>query len=238
MNALTRRLISSAAMAIVMITSMSSQALGDVILTFDLNPTNNAALIPQDYGDRVTASPDSNGYSYNIVDDNLPGGTPNVLVEYGSNNPGVAGPGVWTSGYGDLTNIYFNDADADDAVQILFSADPGFEVGLFSFEMAAFGSDDLMVAGLEVRNGEGDILWSMGATTIVSGNAHNTFDLGAGVFGSALILDIDLTGLGFLSDNIGIDNVQFGQRGGAVPEPGSATLLLLGTGLMSLRRRR
>lgn len=102
--------------------------------------------------------------------------------------------------------------------------------------MTAFSSD-LSVQGLEVRNGGGDVLWSMGVTPIASGMSHNTFDLGAGVFGNTLILDIDLTGLGGSSDNIAIEDVQFGQQAGALPEPGAAAQLL-GTGLMLLQRCR
>ncbi len=193
------------------------------ILTFDHNPIGNFVRIDQRYGDRVTSSPDAFGHQYGQVNDGL-GPTPNVLLSYGG-----ALPTLWTAGYGDLVNVYYNDQDGQTSLDLTLTADPGFEVGLFAFDLASFSNSGQTVPGLEVRNASsGTVLFSRGAT-FVTGTTSTGFDFPAGLFAPALTLEIDLTGLGTLSDNIAIDNVYFAQQ---VPEP--STLLFLGSGLAGL----
>ena len=202
------------------------------VLSFDHNPIGNFVRIDQDYGDRVTSSPDALGHQYGLVNDGF-GTTPNVLLSYGG-----ALPTLWTTGYGDLVNVYFNDQDGQTSLDLTLNADPGFEVGLFGFDLASFSSAGQTIPGLQVRNATNDaILFSQGAT-LVTGTSHIDFDFPAGLFAPALTLDIDLTGLGTVSDNIALDNVYFVQQM-VIPEP--STLLLLGTslaGLASCRRPR
>ena len=75
---------------------ISQPLLAGVVLSFDHNPLVNFEPISQDYGDRVTASPDALDHRYELVDDGF-GNTPNVEVAYGGSIPSIR-----TSGYGDL----------------------------------------------------------------------------------------------------------------------------------------
>ena len=55
---------------------------------------------------------------------------------------------------------------------------------------------------------------------------HLDFDFAGGLFGSELNIIVDTTGMGGNSDNIGLDNIQFGQD--VVPEPSAYAMLVLG----------
>ncbi len=194
------------------------------VLTFDHNPLGNFVRIDQNYGDRVTNSPDAFGHQYSIVDDGF-GPTPNIEVRYG----GVL-PTIWTTGYGDLVNLLFNDQDGDTTLSLTLTADPGFKVGLFGFDLASFTGAGQTIPGIQVRNAANNsVLFSRG-TTFVTGASHNDIDFAGGLFASAIDIDIDLTGLGSVSDNIGIDNVYFTQV--VIPLP--AAIWLFGSGLLGL----
>jgi hypothetical protein len=109
----------------------ASPAAADTILTFDVLGITNHGNINQAYGDRVAGPADASG-SYGT--DGL-GFTPNVLVGYGTSGED---PALWTTGYGNLTNIYFNDADNDTTLTTRFTADAGYLVNLVSFDIASF----------------------------------------------------------------------------------------------------
>lgn len=216
-------------LTLVFVFSLQSRTSADVVLIFDQSGgTGNGQQLDQDYGDRVTASPDGNGHQYDIITGAGLGLTPNVEMSYG---PGI--PRLWILGYGDLTNVYYEEDMNDGALEMTFDADPGYEVGLFGFDVAAFLSDRT-IAGLSVVDGNNNVLWSQGST-LISGTSHNDFDFVNGLFAESLTLSIDLSGLGSDYNDIGIDNVHFAQR--AIPEPGSG-LLLLGVGVAVFSRRR
>ena len=220
--------------ATILVVSATSGGFGDVVLTFDHNPIANFLDIDQDYGDRVTSSVDANGHMYDIILGNGLGTTPNVETTYG---PG-GDPALWTSGFGDLTNVYFNDDDFDNSLQLTLAADPGFQVGLFGFDVASFLAAGQTVQGIEVRDGDGNSLWSIGSQLITGPGGHNDYDFVGGLFASSLTIDIDLTGLGNLSDDIALDNVHFGQQVVAVPEPSTGGALFFVFALCSTRIRR
>jgi len=210
---------------------LSMNANADVVLTFDQSGIFDSVLIDQNYGDRVTASPDGNGHAYDIITGNGLGTTPNVEVSYSGESPDL-----WTTGYGDLTNVFYNELDFSTGFGITLTADAGFEVGLFGFDMAAFGLGEVL-PGVEVLDGDDNVLWSASSVAI-DGTNRNSFDTG-GVFADSLTISIDLTGLGGGSDNIGIDNVHFGQRVSAIPEPAGASVFFAGLlGLLGRRNRR
>jgi hypothetical protein len=215
---------------IVVALMLHADAGADVVLSFDHNPISDFQVIDQAYGDNVTVSPDGNGHMYDIIPGNGFGTTPNVTVSYGPGDPSL-----WTTGYGDLTNIYFNDADGDTDLEITFVADAFFEVGLFGFDVASFLAGGQTVQGLHVRDGLGNILWSTGSTAI-SGTTHNDFDFAGGLFAPTLIINVDLTGLGGVSDDIGIDNVHFVQR--SIPEPSATGIFAVAVVAGWMRRRR
>lgn len=203
------------------------------VLTFDHNPLINFERIDQNYGDRVTNSPDAFGHRYGIVDDGF-GTTPNVEIEYGG-----ALPSLWTAGYGSLVNVLFNDQDGDSALSIRLNADPGYEVGLFGFELASFSNAGQSIPGFEIRDlADDSLLLSQGAT-FVTGSASDDYAFAGGLFASAIGIHIDLTGLGTTSDNIAIDNVYFAQVAlNPIPLPAALWLFVTAiAGILGLSRR-
>jgi hypothetical protein len=224
----------STQIAAIFAASLFASTASATILTFDVaGGVTNFANINQTYGDNVSASPDGAGHSYGV---GAEGFTPNVTVEYGT--PGED-PALWTTGYGDLTNIHFNDADGDTTFTVRFTADSGYQVTLFDFDIASFLSGGQTIAGLEVRNGTTNaVLFSLGST-FITGATH--LQIAPNVSANDLILEIDVSGLGGASDDIGIDNVRFGQAQVVnVPEAGSLALLggaFAALGLVARRRR-
>ena len=209
-------------------TFLSSPVMADVVLTFDQTGIFDGTPINSSYGDAVTSASDGVG-SYGIVAGAGDLFTPNVNVSYTAGEPRL-----WTTGYSNLTNVFFDDLDFNDSFEITFSADPGFEVGIHEFDLGAFGS--LTIPGLEILDGDNNVLWSIGSTAI-DGTTASSFSTG-GVFAESLTISADLTGLGGGSDNVGIDNIRFSQRASAVPEPASGACLLLVGVLCTLSRRR
>jgi hypothetical protein len=154
------------------------------------------------------------------------GFTPNVVVDYGT--PGED-PALWTTGYGDLTNIYFNDADGDTTLTARFTADAGYLVSLLSFDLASFLTAGQTIQGFTIRDvGANTVLFSQGST-FITGATHNSFSF-TGVTANTLELVVNLTGLGGVSDDIGLDNIRFSQAAapGVVPEPATWAMMLLG----------
>ena len=174
-------------LTLVFVFNSHPQSSADVVLTFDMSGgTGNGQALDQAYGDRVTASPDGNGHEYDIITGAGLGLTPNVEMSYG---PGI--PRLWILGFGDLTNVYYEEDMNDGALEMTFDADSGYEVGLFGFDVAAFLSD-LTVAGLSVEDGNNNVLWSQGST-LISGTAHNDFDFANGLFAESLTLSIPMS---------------------------------------------
>jgi hypothetical protein len=224
-------LIGAAALA------LAPAAASATVLTFDVSGgVVNHANINQGYGDNVAAALQG-GHSYGV---GAEGFTPNVAVSYGTAGED---PALWTTGYGDLTNVHFNDADGDTTFTTRFTADAGYLVNLLSFDMASFLSGGQTIQGFTIRDvGGNTVLFSQGPT-FITGVTHNAFSF-VGVSANTLELVVNLTGLGGVSDDIGLDNVRFGQAlapTGGVPEPSTWALLIggfLGAGAMLRSRRR
>lgn len=212
------------------------------VLTFDIDNAkpNNSLAMSQAYGDRVTATV-QDGATYGVGDE---GFTPNVLASYSG---GTAGSLIrWTTGYGDLVNVLENEVDGGSVLDVTLTADAGYQVSLFGFDLGGWPQFDYTLPGLQVIDGASNVLFSQ-ANVLVQGNGvgprHTTFDFGAGLTGQTLTLRLNLAGLNNNSDNIGLDNVRFGQSGGpvaGVPEPTSWALMILGFAGAgaALRRRR
>ena len=216
---------------LVLLLELPSPAGASTVLTFDVaGGVANFQDVPADYGDRVVASPQA-GHAYELLDDGL-GTTPNVVVDYGA--PGEI-PRLWTAGYGDLVNSYFNDQDSDATLTLTLTADPGFHAVLLAFDIASFSGGGQTLPGFSVLDGGGGTLFSQGATA-VPGAGRATIAFGPdGLAARVVTLVLDLTGLGMTSDNIAIDNVAFAQ---VVPEPGTGLLLGIGLVGFALRQRR
>ena len=203
---------------------VSSSTASATILTFDQNvPVTNFENVDQGYGDNVAGPGTPGGLEYGEAGE---GYTPNVTVDYG---PAGADPALWTTGYGDLTNILFKDADNFPTLAVTLTAEPGYLVSLYSWDMAAFGSvfsSDPSIDSVTVYDSEGAVLFSTIGQTI-SETTHTAFDFSAAPFvDDQLVLEFDSSNLGGLSDDIAIDNIRFGQQ--SVPEPASVAIALLG----------
>ncbi len=208
------------------------------ILTFNVSGgVSNHQNIPQNYGDNVAGSPQA-GHSYGF---GAEGTTPNVVVDYGT--PGED-PALWTTGYGDLVNVHFNDADGDLTFTTTFTADANYLVNLHGFDLASFFTAGQTINGLTITDlATATVLFSQGRT-FVQGVTHNVYDFSANpLTGAQLRIVVDLTGLGSLSDDIGIDNIRFGQQLApmpGIPEPATWAMMVGGFGLIGgvMRRRR
>lgn len=208
----------------------------DTILTFDIPGFLNFEAVDQGYGDRVSSTTDAIG-SYGILGT---GFTPNVLVEYGTADED---PSLWHSGYGNLTNVLFNDQDGNTTFTTLFTADPGYLVTLVSFDIASYLGRVRTINGARAVDAlTNDVIWSIDPTQI---SGPTALSLMPNVSASQIALIIDLTGLGTVSDDIAIDNIRFAQTTAPMPVPEPASLSLLGCGLLTVaaqwirvRRRR
>jgi len=216
--------------------ALAPAAASATVLTFDISGgVPNHENMPQDYGDNVAAALQG-GHSYGV---GAEGFTPNVVVDYGA--PGED-PALWTTGYGDLTNVYFNDTDGDTTFTTRFTADAGYVVNLLSFEMASFLTGGQTIQGFTIRDvGANTVLFTQGST-FITGATHNLFSF-TGVSANTLELVVNLTGLGGVSDDIGIDNVTFSQSAvvAGVPEPSVWAIMIggfFGAGAMLRSRRK
>jgi len=233
------------------------------VLTFEFGGNENVPP-PSNYGSRVgnAAFPQPPSFHYG-ADCGL---TPNVSVIYdspmklgGSNNPFEP-----TRIFGDLNNVmYINRSSTiyDGILQITLSADPGFQVQLYSFDMAAvFNSitgvgEDIPARSIQVLNGAGVPLYSLQydpnvidhdslLSTFIPGTQplrHKHFSWLPPLTADRLTIRIDMTQYitigGTKIDRVGIDNICFGQTPGA-PAPGAMALLGFGAALMCVRRHR
>ncbi len=212
------------------------------VLTFDIDNAkpNNSLAMSQAYGDRVTATV-QNGATYGV---GAEGFTPNVLTSYSG---GTAGSLIrWTTNYGDLVNVLENEVDGASVLEVSFVADAGYQVSLFGFDLGGWPQSDYTLPGFQVIGAGNTVLFSQN-NVLVQGNGvgprHTSIDFGTGLTGQTLTLRLNLAGLNNNSDNIGLDNVRFGQSGGpvgGVPEPSAWALMIAGFAGAgaALRRRR
>ena len=210
----------------------SSYSRAGVILTFDQAGLFAGQSIHSGYGDRVTTSPDGSGHSYQLVTDGF-GNTPNVLASYPSG--AFQDSKLWTSDYGDLLNVLYNATNGSSSLSMTLSADAGFEVGLFGFDLGGWPNTDYTIAGYQVFDESSAVLASAGSTLVRGANStHTDIDFAGGVFAQSLTIDVDLGVLGGASDDIGLDNVYFVQRRQRIPIiPEPSTLSIWGLLLLT-----
>ncbi len=199
------------------------------ILTFaDMNISNGSA-VNQNYGDNVNSS--SNVYgSYGLGSE---GYTPNVTVQYDSDAR------YWSTGYNPLVGILYDvEPSGQGPLTITLTANTGFEAVLYGFDLGAWATGGPSYFPVDVRVTDGlNILYNSVNNTITNGTT-SFFAFNAPLASQTLSIIIDQTGLtpANIRDNIGIDNVRFGQA--VVPVPAAAPLGLLGMGLVAFLRRR
>lgn len=207
-----------------------------------VGPTSSGGRLPPDYGDNVTgaAMPVLGGvFTYGEEGE---GFTPNVELDIfaAGATPTDSHVRLWQEGYGDLVNVIFTEGPGTQGAPLLsvrLTAAPGYEVDLYGFDLAGFGSD-YTIAGVSVLAG-GTVLYSEANVQVegdTSGPGHTTIAFAETLSAPELLLEIDISNLAAgIQDNIGLDNLRFGQTLLAVPEP--ATLLFVAMAILWLRWR-
>lgn len=219
------------------------------ILTFDqarqsgaVVPTGAGSDIEADYGDRVSGPVQGVPGGVFTYGEAGEGFTPGVTAEFVSLGPGGGNDAsLWTTQYGDLVNVAFGNQFSN-TMEVRLTADAGYRVLLHGFDLAGWRETDYTIAGVRVLDAnvpifaETDVRIEGDAT----GPRHTTFAFASPLEGGVLTIVIDYGNLpGTQQDNIGIDNIRFGQSPPApIPEPASALLMLGGAALVSLRARR
>ncbi|MBM3341049.1 MAG: hypothetical protein FJY56_02905 [Betaproteobacteria bacterium] len=236
---------------------------GATVLTFDqirlagnVVPTISGNTVPQDYGDRVSAAiMDVSGgqFTYGNLGE---GFTPNVLTAFftGMATPLNPGTSLWVDSYGDLTNVLIG-GNFSNSLNVRLSADAGFEVLLYGFDLGGWPNTDYTINAVRILDGTTPLFAQNNVLVQgdFSGPRRTVFDFLAPLSGADLLIEIDYSNLaGGLHDNIGIDNIRFGQTPPPdttppppppgpsptpIPLPGTIPLFGLGA-LLLLRARR
>ena len=205
------------------------------------------ATVPQAYGDGVSGSPMNVSGGQFTYGEQGEGFTPNVVVDYFA---GAGGPvSLWTTAYGDLENVLYANATsgAPGSLNLRLTADSGYEVLLYGFDLAGWSNADYTIDGVHVSGASGDLFSE--TDLLVQGNfdgpRHTTFDFATPLSANELLITIDFSNVAAgQQDNIGLDNIRFGQDPAGVqdPDPPGPPLgvplpsapLLLGAGLLGL----
>lgn len=232
------------------------------ILTFDIfDPRYTLSelypegfLVNQEYGDRVTGSPMSLGTTTFHYGFGAEGVTPNVQVSYGPFSIFTGGPSLWRYDYGDLQRILYQGSTNTgvgndyDYLEITLFADPGFDVLLYGFDLGGWFQTGYTINGVAVYNSQLNLFFpdqnrifhDPNALVQGSGPSHSSYSFGTPLRGNVITIFIDANNLGATSEQVGIDNIRFGQDAAAtasIPEPASLILTAAGIALLALRRR-
>lgn len=198
--------------------------------------TTDASDLPPGYGDRVARATQAvmgGTYTYGEAGE---GYTPNILVDFVSLNPlGLNDTSLWSTQYGDLSNVLLGE-ESSGTLDIRLSADPGYSALLYGFDLAGWPDTDYTITAVRVLDG-GTALFTQSAVLVegdFSGPRHTVFAFATPLVANELLLQIDYGNLAARrQDNIGIDNIRFGQFP-AAPVPELPSVLLLGLGLAAL----
>jgi len=196
------------------------------VLTFDQGTVSNFEAVDLTYGDDVEATLEGT-FGYGV---GAEGFTPNVQLFYGATQPAL-----WTTGFGDLVNVLYDEDETIGLLTVTLTADSGFQVQLYEFDLADFSATSSTINSVRVSDVSGVLFQQLNA--VISNSTSTPFDFTAApLTASQLIIEIDSTNLGISNDNIGIDNIRFGQT--AIPEPSTFVLALLSLLGMGCRRRK
>lgn len=231
--------------AVTLLVAWAAEARATILL-FDqmreggvVSPTVSGNDVPQDYGDRVAGAAQAVPGGVFTYGEAGEGYTPNIVVDYFVLVGGAGGVSLWQDAYGDLTNVVFGNQNSG-SLNVQLTADPGFTALLYGFDLGGWSNADYTIADVGVLDDTGPLFAQN--DVLVEGNftgpRHTSFSFPTPVSGSSLRIEIDYSNLaGAQQDNIGIDNIRFGQFPSAtavqaVPEP--ASVLMFGIGLCAL----
>lgn len=234
------------------------------ILTFDITDPvytlrenfPEGELLDQTYGDRVNSLSTSSGgitFAYGV---GAEGFTPNVTVSYDPGSIFTGGPSLWRYDYGDLTRILYQGSTNTglgfdyNYLLVTFTADPGYDVVLYGFDLGGWNQTDRIVNTVAVYNdyfngffpADNRVFLDANATVAGAGPTHSSYTFSSPIRGSVVAIFLDADNLGADSELIGMDNIRFGQDIAAtatVPEPGTlgmAAFALLVIGLTARSR--
>ena len=207
-------------------------------------PISSGGVLPSDYGDNVKSASMAVPGGVFTYGDGGEGFTPDVSVEIFSDAATPTNPraDLWQTGYGDLVNVVFGEGPGiggAPALNVVLRAAPGFVVDLYGFDLGGWNNADYTIAAVEVF---ADAVSLFSETDVLiegdfTGPRHTTFAFDGPLSGPEILLRLDLSNLAeSIQDNIGIDNIRFGQTPPGVPEPGTAALLLCGLALTAVAR--
>ncbi|MGF1640354.1 MAG: hypothetical protein ACFCUO_05345 [Rhodospirillales bacterium] len=205
---------------------------GATVLTFDQGrsatgaeviPAGAGGTVAPDYGDRVTGPAMAVTGGTFTYGNRGEGFTPNVVVDYAP----ASRARLWTTDYGDLVNVMFVLANSGGEMAIRLTADPGFEVLLYGFDLGGWPRTDYTIDGVSVI-ADGTTLDARSDVPVegdASGPGQTTIAFATPLRGIDLLIAIDFANLPVgLQDNIGIDNVRFGQHPRPIPLPAALPL--------------
>lgn len=200
-------------------------------------PTVSGNDVPQDYGDRVAASSQAVPGGLFTYGEAGEGFTPNLVVDYFSGVPVGIGVSLWQDSYGDLTNVVFGNQNSS-VLSVRLTADAGFSALLYGFDLGGWNRADFTIGAVRVLGGSG-ALFSQSDVLVegnLSGPGHTAFAFASPLSAGELLIEIDYSNLpGSQQDNIGIDNIRFGQSPPApIPEPANWLMLVFGLCALSL----
>ena len=207
-------------------------------------PISSGGTLPSDYGDNVTSAAMAVPGGVFTYGEGGEGFTPDVSVEIFSDAATPTSPraDLWQTGYGDLVNVVFGEGPGiggAPGLNVVLRAAPGFVVDLYGFDLGGWNNADYTIAAVEVFAGavtlfsETDVL----IEGDFNGPRHTSFAFDEPLSAPEILLRLDLSNLAAsIQDNVGIDNIRFGQTPPGVPEPGTAVLLLCGLALTAAGR--
>lgn len=178
----------------------------------------------QGYGDRVDG-PNAGGFTYGGAGTYTPG----VLATFGGHENGQSYPlYVWGAGYNDLVDVvyapFIGTPQSDAELLVTLAADSGARVALLGFDLGNWGQA-VTLPHVRVTDEAGQVLFEELLVALASGASpiERNFRFVPPPVGRVLTVRVGLAGLGGLADNVGLDNLSFGQLAGPVVELGATS---------------
>lgn len=233
------RAIGLAGWASAWVIGLAASPVHATVLTFDWTRDSSSGSVvataspsdlPSDYGDFVTGAAVSVPGGAFLYGEAGEGYTPDVSIDIHAGGATPTDPRVrlWSLSFGDLTNVVFGQPGSG-FMEVVLTAEPGTEVALYGFDLAGYPARDVSINGVEIL-GPSSTLFSQ-SSVLVEGGAgavrHSSFDFAAPLVASQLVIRIDYANITTSrQDDVGFDNLRFGQVPRPVPEPAPAALAL------------